>query len=435
MHLRAHSPQTLDMWHQTTHVRQKKQGMIKYRWNAFLSLYLYFFYIYITITQIAQKIIYSLMYQRIQQAQMVNFAEIVASIALVLLIFSIGSGFTLLLVRKYPKLGSSIPALGAIANIAQSGIDQVLSSNRRGDQGSASLNTSYPDVKSWFSKSTDTEDVVIPGGAPTTSSTTAPSSAAVAPLGAKAPTVSEAYGFANPISAMSQSDPPMAADEQDAGTRASNEYDAANAANVLMARDGSDGRGTDNEGIIGADLGEVYGNLMITGDADAVAKAQADEDNDPIKGMLNYDGPYDDDATLLSDAYGSAFVPDNSVSADGTATSDAAPPTAPALTPQGIVNGMSNIPDDLQVKVTQNPKNIDILRGPPQRRDQGLRRSEEELGGEGPQDMYIPPGGAARQRMGAMGDDANWIPSGGRALVRTGAPTKASYYSQSIEAY
>jgi hypothetical protein len=427
--------------------------MIKYRWNVFLSLYLYFFYIYITITQIAQKIIYSLMYQRIQQAQMVNFAEIVASIALVLLIFSIGSGFTLLLVRKYPKLGSSIPALGAIANIAQSGIDQVMSSKRRGDQGTASLNISYPDVKSWFSKSTDNEDIVIPGKAPTASSTTAPSSAAVAPLGAKAPTVSEAYGFANPISAMSQSDPPMAADEQDAGTRASNEYDSAKNSNMLMARDGSDGRGTDNAGIIGADLGEVYGNLIKESE-DFVAKAQADAEADPVKGKLIYDGPYDDDATLLSDAYGSAFASDNSVSADGTATSDAAPPTAPTLTPQGIVNGMSNIPDDLQVKVTQNPKNIDILRGPPQRRDQGLRRSEAELGGEGPQDMYTPPGGLARQRTGAygpndytppggrqlqrtgaMGDDANWIPAGGRALVRTGASTKASYYNQSIEAY
>jgi hypothetical protein len=362
------------------------------------------------------------MYQHNQQDQMVDFAEIVAGIALVVFLLGLGSGATLLLVRKYPKLGKSVPALGAIANIAQSGINQIMTSNRRGDQGAASLNKTYPDVKSWFSKSTDSgEPIVLPSRAPGDGA--APSNP-VAPLGAKAPTVSEAYGFANPISAQSKADPPMAEAEKEAGTRASDEYDSAKNSNMLRAADGSDGRGTDKTGVIGADLQDVYGNLLKEAE-DFVARAAEDAERDPIKGKPEFDSNYDDDATLLTDAYGSAFAE------DGTEIPS-------ALTPQGIVNGINNVPSDLQVKVTQNAKNFDLLRGAP-KQSLGLRRSErveDDQLGAGPSDPYdyVPSGGKALQRQGASMDQLDYVPSGGRSLVRMGASN--SYYPhQSIQAY
>ncbi len=84
---------------------------------------------------------------------MVTMSDIVAGVALMLWLMVLGGGISLLLCRKYHKLGSKVPALGALANFAENGINTIFSTKKR-DAGAAAVSTTYPDVKSWFSKST-----------------------------------------------------------------------------------------------------------------------------------------------------------------------------------------------------------------------------------------------------------------------------------------
>jgi hypothetical protein len=203
-------------------------------------------------------------------------------------------------------------------------------------------------------------------------------------LGVSGPPLTDVYGYGTAaMIGTEQEDPALTSAERQIGVDAAAEYAAANDTG-FKADVGSDGSGMDKDAISGIDLKTFYGDAFVPViDMDQAATEADDELKNAMYAQAPvYDGPYDDDAVSLQDAYG------------GTFGADVAPP---ALTPQGIMKGAAMTIDPIMF---ENQKGYIDIRGGGAL---GRRVSEEEALGAGRRVSQEALGAGRRVSQEALG--------------------------------
>jgi hypothetical protein len=290
-----------------------------------------------------------------EQKKNVLMASVVGILLIVVIVSSVGWGKCKRKMHAMVKAaggGSAKQSLGGWLDSYKNAVTTVVNTLKGGKVGKkpngyALLPAAYPAWDAALQTAADQAATAGPQGM-------APLAPGYMPLGAQAPLLTDAYGYSNPITTTEDPNMPISDAEKTAGRAASDEYDSAAKAITFQAANGKAGDGTDKVGVPGTDLKEAYGDSLQLVDLDKVMQDANDAmADDPIQAPPKYDGPYDDDAVTITDAYGNAFT-------DGS--------QAPVITPQGVMNAATYQPGDYEnigkSRMSGNPL-LQGLAGPP----------------------------------------------------------------------